>query len=380
MFQYLTGRATLLRVKLIAQIKLLPSKTQAQAMKETLEMANAACDWISEFAWDAETFKQYNLHKLAYHPARNAFNLSAQVIVRCIAKVADAYKLDKITKRTFKLHGAIAFDDRILSWQADRQVVSIWTIEGRTKMFYTCGERQKRLLESRIGETDLVYHEGNFYLSAVCEVPEPPPSDDVDDVLGVDFGISKLATDSDGQGYTGEQVEAKRLWHANRRAILQKVGTRSAKRKLKKMAGKQRRYQADTNHCISKQFVSKAKDTKRTIAIEDLKGIRARATVRKSQRAQHNNWAFAQLRAFLSYRAQLNGGRVIAIDPRNTSRTCSACGHCEKANRKSQSEFVCQVCHHSSDADLNAALNIRALGIVKLPMVSSSCAIQTQAA
>ncbi len=74
------------------------------------------------------------------------------------------------------------------------------------------------------------------------------------------------------------------------------------------------------------------------------------------------------------------GLRVTAIDPRNTSRTCSACGHCEKANRKSQSEFVCKVCHHSANADLNAALNIRSLGIVKLPMVSSSYAIQTQAA
>jgi len=83
---------------------------------------------------------------------------------------------------------------------------------------------------------------------------------------------------------------------------------------------------------------------------------------------------------FLSYKAQLNGIRVIAIDPRNTSRTCSACGHCEKANRKSQSEFVCKVCHHSQNADVTAALNIRALGIVKLPMVSGSIATQKQAA
>src|SRR5215207_4836904 len=97
-----------------------------------------------------------------------------------------------------------------------------------------------------------------------------------------------------------------------------------------KMGGRQHRFQADTNHCISKQLVSKAQDTKRSIAIEDLKGIRARTTVRKAQRARHHNWAFGQLRAFLSYKAQLGGVLVIAVDPRNTSRTCSACGHCEK--------------------------------------------------
>lgn len=348
-------------------------------MKETLERANAACDAISAGAWENKVFKQYALHKLTYHEAKHELNLSAQVIVRCIAKVADAYKLDKETKRTFKRHGAIAFDDRILSWRTDRQVVSIWTVEGRTKMSYQCGERQKRLLESRIGETDLVYRKGNFYLLAVCEVPEPTPND-VDDVLGIDFGIIKLATDSDGQSYSGEKVEEKRQWYANRRATLQKVGTRSAKRTLKKMSGKQRRYQADVNHCISKQLVSQAQDTNRTIVIEELKHIRSRTTVRRSQRAKHHNWAFAQLRSFLSYKAQLGGVRVLAIDPRNTSRTCSACGHCEKANRKSQSEFVCKSCHHSANADMNAALNIRSLGIVKLPMVSSSYATQKQAA
>jgi IS605 OrfB family transposase len=369
----------MLRVKLIAQVKLLPSKAQAQALKNTLELANAACDWISELAWDAQVFKQYDLHKLIYHRARSHYDLSAQVIVRCIGKVADAYKLDKKTARTFKTHGAIAFDDRILSWKTDKQAVSIWTLAGRQKISYVCGERQKRLLESRIGETDLVYRKGDFYLLAVCEVPEPTPSD-VDNVLGVDFGIIKLATDSDGQSYSGEKIEETRQWYAARRATLQKVGTRSAKRKLKKMSGCQRRYQADVNHCISKQLVSKAKDTKRSIAIEDLKGIGARSTVRKSQRAKHHNWAFAQLRSFLSYKAQLGGVRVVAIDPRNTSRTCSACGHCARANRKSQSEFVCKVCHHSANADINAALNIRSLGIVKLPMVSSSIAIQKQAA
>jgi IS605 OrfB family transposase len=366
-------------VKLIAQVKLLPSKEQADALKETLARANAACDAISGVAWENKVFKQYALHKLTYHESKHELNLSAQIIVRCIAKVADAYKLGKETKRTFKRQGAIAFDDRILTWFMDKQLVSIWTVAGRQKIPYTFGERQKRLLESRLGETDLVYRKGSFYLLAVCEVPEPTPAD-VDDVLGVDFGIVRLATDSDGQSYSGEQVEAKRQWYADRRATLQKVGTRSAKRKLKKMSGRQRRYQADVNHCISKQLVSKAQDTKRTIAIEDLRGIRARTTVRRSQRAKHHNWAFAQLRSSLSYKAQLGGVRVIAVGPRNTSRTCSACGHCEKANRKSRSEFVCKLCHHTAHADFNAALNIQRLGIVKLPMVSGSIATQKQAA
>lgn len=367
-------------MKLIAQVKLLPTKEQARALKETLERANAACDAISTVAWHGKTFGQYDLHKLTYHSIKESSRLSAQVVVRGIAKVADAYKLDRETKRTFKPHGAIAFDDRILTWFMGKQLVSIWTVAGRQKIPYACGERQRRLLESRSGETDLVYREGQFYLLAVCEVPEPTPAD-VDDVLGVDFGIAKLATDSDGQSHSGERVEAKRLWYAERRAVLQKVGTRSAKRKLRKMGGRQRRYQSDTNHVISKRLVEKAKCTNRAVAVEDLTHIRKRTKARKSQRAKHSNWAFRQLRELVSYKAPLAGVRVVAVDPRHTSQTCNACGHCEKGNRKSQSEFECQSCHHTADADINAARNIRARALSIAPMVASSgYATQQQAA
>lgn len=126
-------------MKLIAQVKLLPSKEQAKALKETLERANLACDAISMAAWHGKVFGPYALHKLIYRTVKESFNLSAQVVVRCTAKVADAYKLDKQTKRTFKTYGAIAFDDRILSWHTDKQLVSIWTVAGRQKIPYTTG-------------------------------------------------------------------------------------------------------------------------------------------------------------------------------------------------------------------------------------------------
>ena len=86
------------------------------------------------------------------------------------------------------------------------------------------------------------------------------------------------------------------------------------------------------------------KGTNSAIAIEELTGIRGRTRFRKKQRAQMSGWAFHQLRTFIEYKAELVGVHVIKIDPRNTSRTCNKCGHCDKANRKSQSQFVCQSC------------------------------------
>jgi putative transposase len=75
-------------MKLIAQIKLTPSAEQHVAMMETTERANTVCNAIIQAAWDEKKFRQYDLHKLTYHKTKKDFGLTAQVAVRCIAKVA----------------------------------------------------------------------------------------------------------------------------------------------------------------------------------------------------------------------------------------------------------------------------------------------------
>ena len=356
-------------VKLSVQVKLTPTPAQADALQRTLEAANDACNSISRTAWTTRTFGKFPLQKVCYQDVRETFGLAAQLTIRCIAKVADAYKLDKRTMRTFRPHGAVAYDDRILSWNLKGSSVSIWTLDGRQAIPFVTGSRQRELLFEQHGETDLVLVEGQFYLLTTCEIEEPLPKD-VDGTLGVDVGIVNLATDSDGEPYSGEQVETNRQWYANRRQALQKVGTRSAKRRLRQLRGRQRRFQKDTNHVISKRLVAKAERRKRAIALEDLKGIRARARVRgPEQRARHSNWTFGQLRAFITYKAQRVGVRVVLVDPAYTSQRCSACGHTERRNRKSQAEFCCIVCGHASPADYNAAKNIE-WAAVNQPMVS----------
>lgn len=351
----------MLRVKLIVNLKLQPTPEQAKVLRQTLELANKACNAVSAQAWETKTFKQYNLHKLVYHSTRDTFDLSAQVVVRLIAKVADAYKLDTKARRVFRRHGSIAYDDRILSFKKDERV-SIWTVEGRQTISFVCGDYQRKLLPFRKGESDLLYRKGNFYLNTVCDIDEPL-LEDAQAVLGVDLGIVNIATDSDGETFSGAQVDEARRRYAHRRRNLQRKGTRASSRKLKQLSGRQSRCQRDTNHVISKRLVLKAKGTLRAVAIEDLKGIRDRVTVRKSQRSRLHNWAFAQLRGFLEYKTRLYGVALYAVDPRNSSRECSRCGYTDKANRKSQDKFRCQSCDYSANADFNAALNLRARGV-----------------
>jgi len=357
-------------MKLIAPIKLLPTPEQAQALRKTLEVANTACNYISDQAWESKTFRQFPLHKLTYYPVKEIFDLSAQMVVRAISKVADAYKLDRKAKRTFKPHGAIAFDNRILTYKLDRMELNIWTVAGRQKMSFACGKRQLELLKGQHGESDLCMVKGKFYLMVACDVETPKPID-VEGVLGIDLGIVNIASDSDGGGFSGAAIEDTRRKFEHRRRNLQRNGSKSARRKLKKISGRQARFQKITNHTISKAIVQIAYDTHRAIALEELGGIRERVTVRRKQRARHANWSFFQLRQYISYKAERMGVPVIFVDPRNTSRTCPECGCVDKANRKSQSIFLCVQCGFSAPADTNASRNIRTRAVVNLPLISA---------
>ena len=357
-------------MKLTAKIKLQPTPEQCDLLLKTLEEANAACNDISLIAWNAKVFGQFSLHKLVYRDTRDKCDLCAQMVIRAIAKVADAYKIDKRTCRVFRSHGAFPYDNRTLSFKVDTQMVSIWTLKGRQHITYQCGERQRQLLEGKRGEADLCYVQGNFYLAVTCEV-ETLIQEDIGDMLGVDLGIINLATDSDGNAFSGNDIEDKRRTFSHRRRNLQRNGSKASKRKLKQLSGQQSRYQTNTNHVISKRIVEIAQDTNRGIALEDLKGILDRVTVRRRQRNKHTNWSFYQLRCFIEYKAKLAGVPVVVVDPRNTSRMCHVCGHIDKANRRIQSSFLCVSCGHSAPADYNAALNIRARATVNTPMVAA---------
>jgi putative transposase len=344
-------------MKLTVQLKLQPTPSHLDALRRTLETANAACDYISQVAFWTQTFRQFAIHKLTYQAARETFGLAAQLTVRCISKVADAYKLNRKSLRSFAPHGAVAYDDRILSFALPASLISIWTLDGRQAIPFVCGERQRALLEHQRGETDLVFDGGSWYLFATCEV-ETPELIETDSALGIDLGVTNIATDSDGETHSGKAIKNVRYRHRRLRNKLQKLGTLGSRRRLRQLAGQERRFAKHVNHCLSKRIVAKAECTKRAIALEDLTHIRTLLKARRSQRATLHSWAFAQLRSFIAYKAQLRGVPVHFVEPRTTSRTCPTCGHCAKENRKTQASFVCTSCGFAGPADVIAAGNI----------------------
>ncbi len=351
-------------MKLVAAVKLLPTTDQAKCLRATLARCNEAATWLAATGHAADTWRQYDMHKMAYAEMRTRFGLTAQAVVRTIAKVADAFKINRTVAPVFRRDAAQPYDDRILRFVQAGAAVSLWTLEGRMVLPVVMGEHQKRLMAFRKGEVDLCLVRGKWFLAATCDVPETEEFQ-AEDWLGVDLGIVALAADSDGRLHTGAEVERRRRHIQKRRRGLQKCGTKAAKRRLRKLAGRQRRYQKHVNHCISKALVSDAERTGRGIAMERLTGIRSRVTARGSnQRARLGNWAFGQMGSFLSYKAKRAGVPVRFVDPRNTSRQCAACGCIDKKNRPTQAAFHCVACGHEAHADLNAARTIRQRAIL----------------
>jgi putative transposase len=369
-------------------LKLETTPEQFDALLETMEAFNAGCDYVAAFAFEQNSANKIAIQPFVYSELRSRFGLSSQMAVRCIAKACEAFKSarslhrervktrakqnDKRTKEgkallppipdlqacTFSPHGAVVYDERLMNVK-DAAHVSLLTLQGRIIVVMRYGAYQAARLTMQRGQADLVLRNGVFYLYICIDLPTSPPVE-TEGFLGVDLGIVEIATDSAGNQYSGEAVKRVRKNVAQHRRQLQSKQTNSAKKRLRKIARRQSRFVRNSNHCISKKLVATALKLQKALALEDLTGIRERSTVYKQMRWLLGNWAFDQLKQFVCYKAEMAGLSVVLVDPRNTSRTCSCCGYCDKANRKSQGSFRCLQCGFGLNADFNAALNIEA--------------------
>jgi IS605 OrfB family transposase len=156
-------------------------------------------------------------------------------------------------------------------------------------------------------------------------------------------------------------------------------GTHSSRRRcrqlLKRLSGKEKRFQRHINHVISKTIVLDTKKSNSIVAIEDLTGIRQRTNQQprsKTERRRSNSWAFCQLRIFLEYKGLINGVEILPVSPRYSSQTCHACMH---LGLRSGNKFKCtnSGCSWHGDADENASYNLSIIGGVVSLLRGSDC-------
>jgi IS605 OrfB family transposase len=328
---------------------------------------NAVC----RYGWDHNERNGTRLHQATYKVLRDIYpELPSQLVVSARMKACEALKSTQECKKQGRSVSCpqskccpVRYDARSYWIRLADGCASLATTQGRICVSFRLCDYYTRYADWKPCSADLCFDhkQGAFFLHVAMEADAPEPV--AEGVLGVDLGIAEIAVDSEGNAYSGEAVKSVRRRVKRIRRLLQQKGTKSARRHLKQIRAKQSRFVKNTNHVVSKSLVRTALNSRKALALEDLGNIRDRAdTVSREMRWLLGNWAFLQLREFVAYKAEAAGIPVIMIDPKNTSRTCSACGYCAKENRKSRNTFHCLACGLMMNADHNAALNIQARG------------------
>jgi IS605 OrfB family transposase len=373
------------RRTVVCKINLTP--IAANALKDTVEKYALACDAILAVAVREKTSNKVKLQHLVYHEIRNRFNLSANLTVRAIARVAWAIKAAKRKGRVVKKFKptSIDYDERIFAYRENEGTVSLSTTRGRIHVPLILGQYQRDALRGKKPTAaTLVYRDREWYIHIVVE-DEPGQRSNPICAIGVDRGVYNIAVTSEGTFYSGRKAMHIREKFASRRKALQSLGTKGAKRALKRLSGRESRYIRDLNHRISKSIVAEAVRKNAVIKLEDLTGIRDR--LKRFSRAWNrkvNAWAFRELETMIRYKAERAGIEVVSVPAKDSSRECSKCGVVGE-NFRSGAHFRCASCGYRLAADLNAARTISGRqacperAAVNRPMVARShlCTLAT---
>ena len=349
-------------------LKLTPAPAQADAFADTSRLFTAAFNAVCHVGWKQQITNGVVLHHATYYATKAAYptlvsDLLVQARVKATEAVKSAFALQK-AGRTFGMPQSDACPPRYnrhtyrLDWAS--QTVRLSTTGGRQTMRFAVPDYCAHYAGYPVDTADLITRDGVWWLHVVVTLPAPAV-EPTDEVVGVDLGIAQPAVTSNNQ-FLGKRVWKDvegRLFFLKRK--LQRKGSKSAKRHLRKVRGEQARFRHDCDHVLAKQIVRSAAPGA-MLVLENLTDIRTRSTLRKrtaTSRRVHS-WSFAQLKSFIVYKAEERGCTVAGVDPRHTSQTCSCCGHVARNNRRSRGRFVCRTCGFELHADLNAARNIAA--------------------
>ena len=338
------------------------AKIKINATKEiirTIKVYKKELQFCINKAWSKGINSNIRLHPFVYRHLKDR-GLQSQLAIACIKQACEIIKRAKSKPVINNVSIRYNFPR---SASIKNNILSISTIKGRIKIPFSIPECYKEYFSWNIKESLLrIDNKGRcFFLFTFAKDIDFISSNIHKRVLGIDVGINNLAVTSDRRFY-GKNIKQLRVKHDRLISELQSKCTKSAKRKLRRISGRWKRFMAFTNHNISRSIINSVKEGT-TIVMEDISNIRKTARYNKWV----HKWAFRQLQSFIEYKAIMKGCRVVYINPAYTSKECSVC-HNEITTR--HSGFIqCNTCFHSLNSDLNASYNIaerytRNLGLV----------------
>ncbi|EBU9231058.1 transposase [Salmonella enterica subsp. enterica serovar Ndolo] len=237
--------------------------------------------------------------------------------------------------------------------------------------------RQSQRVNGKIKNATISQLAGQWYISFQVEVETAEPNHTSTTIVGLDAGVTKLATLSDGTVYqpVNSFKASQRKLATLQRQLSRKVRFSSNWQKQKRKVQHLHSHIANIRRDYLHKVTSEISKNHAMIVIEDLK-VSNMSKSAKGTAEQHGrnvkaksglnrsilDQGWYEMRRQLEYKQLWRGGQVLAVPPAYTSQRCACCGHTAKENRLSQSKFVCQACGYTANADVNGARNILAAG------------------
>ena len=340
------------------------------ALLDTMRAYGDAFSISAKWGYENQSWNRVDNHNATYKLARQSVpNLPSSLVQGardCACEALKAVKCKTLPQR--KSFSAMRYNQRVITVNIVHGIATIASTNGRIKATFYTPSHYREYLSWIIKSSTISYDRRRkvFYLHISLEHSDPAKVANLE-VLGIDRGIVNIAVCSDNRFFNSKKIKNRRARYAYLRKELQSKGTQSARQKLKRLSGRERRFVTDVNHCISKQIVNSEYTV---FAFEDLSKIRVQKRRGKEFDRKLNNWSFYQLEQFLGYKAEALGKHVLLVDARYTSQKCSNCGHTYKGNREG-SAFRCRKCGFELHADLNASRNIAQAGISCLSRLHS---------
>ena len=357
--------------------KLQPSPEQIVKLNDLLEAFADGCNYANEQVKPGITSKT-TIQSAVYQDLRSKFGLSANQAVRVCARVGANRKAAKVKGELVQKFRPTSadYDARIFDFREKDRTASLTLLGTRERIPLVLANYQSGKLEGRKPTSAQLckHQDGVFYLHIQLTDEAPDPIKPTK-VIGVDLGRTDIAVTSEGDSWSGSEIKNVRDKFSRVRASLQKKaskGTRSTRRRarniLKRLSGRERRFQTWLNHNISKSIINTAKNQGASVALEDLTGIRERTNQQprsKTERRRSNSWAFYQLRGFIAYKGIKYGVETMLVNPAYTSQTCAKCLHIHPIkgeSYRSGKRFKCGHCGNHCDADENGSKVISLVG------------------
>lgn len=301
---------------------------------------------------------KFGLHHIVYNDLRKRFGLKSQFSIICVAKGFETYKSFMKLKggKPIIKSAPIIFDKRLATFKWTE--IRVATNDKRISIPINIANYYSKYFDWSFQTATLLNIKGIYYFHIVLS-KQINIGGDSQEITGVDLGINNLAVCSDGEVFSTPKTKLKQFHYLRRK--LQAKGTKSARRHLQKIRGRQKRFMANYNHIVSKKLVNNSD----VIVFEDLTNIRKDKRKGKFWNRRLHGWAFKQLQSFTLYKANAIRKIVQFVSPYMTSQTCSKC---LKIGNRYFDHFFCPHCGYSSQSDYNASCNLRRL-YVKQPIV-----------